>query len=71
MKEKVKKARITATDFEVMDAGFPKTLELARALDRKQPIPHSVSIRAITLANLLTSLFFLRQAAASNCNHVQ
>lgn len=62
MRQKAKKQRITRADFQEMDETFQKALDVARALDERRPIPHSVTIRAITLEALLTTLTPQRRA---------
>jgi hypothetical protein len=44
MKErKVAKKKITAADFEIFDERFQQGMDVARALDARQPIPHSIT----------------------------
>lgn len=51
-----KKPKVTLNDFRIFDARELRGREVARAIDKHEPIPHSVTIRKHRFETLMTIL---------------
>lgn len=51
-----KKTKVTLDDYKIFDARAAEGIAVAKALDNKTPIPHSVTVTTLRFADFLSAL---------------